>query len=608
MCDTAATIELRMMNMELTDNQKNNIRTGVAKIMSQNMHKEKIKQRWETWIKNSIKSLLEDETICITKADKGNSVVIMDRNKYMEKMSTMIRTGPYTILNHDPTPLYAKLVAEKCQRLTEMKLLPENLLEKNPRSPIIYGAPKIHKKDIPLRPIVDYRCSPTYKLSKYLANILTKVASHHEYTIKNSTEFVEELKKKKSRFGDKKVSFDVTSLFTMVPIPETLDYIKERLESYPDLEKWTSLPIDDIMSLLKLCTSSSYFQFQNNYYKQNDGTAMGSPLSPVIAEFFLQKLELTKIKNNRSIYFWKRYVDDVFCIARSRNQDKILQDINSFHPSIQFTVEEEINGRLPFLDIVIYSKNDSSLGHFIHRKPTQTCQYLNFRSFHPRAHKIGVIDTLLTRAIRLSDDEHVNDEIELTKIILMKNEYPPSLINDRLVRVKNKCLQAPNNKKDEEIKPRFILPWAGDVTSKIASYLRNKMDVDIGYHPGPKIGSIVCNAKQKFPKPRAGVYSIQCNSCPAVYIGETERDFMIRIAEHQNDIRRGSATSPVAIHMLENDHQLDTNSFKLIVPENRKFFRKFKEALHIKNLPNKINISNGLNVNPIWCSTLLNFL
>lgn len=248
------------------------------------------------------------------------------------------------------------------------------------------------------------------------------------------------------------------------------------------------------------------------------------------------------------------------------------------------------------------------LGHYVYRKPTQTCQYLNFRSFHPRAHKIGVIDTLLTRAIRLSDDDHVKEEIELTKIILMKNEYPPSLINDRLRRVKIKLLQPPNNKKDEEIKKRIILPWAGDVTSKIASYLRNKMDVDIGYFPGPKIGSIVCNAKQKLQKPRAGVYSIQCNSCPAVYIGETERDFMVRIAEHQNDIRRESTTSPVAAHMIENDHQLDPNSFKLVVPENRKFFRKFKEALHIKKLTSKINISSGVNINPIWSSTLLNFL
>lgn len=101
---------------------------------------------------------------------------------------------------------------------------------------------------------------------------------------------------------------------------------------------------------------------------------------------------------------------------------------------------------------------------------------------------------------------------------------------------------------------------------------------------------------------------MQCDSCPAVYVGETERDFMTRITEHQNDIRRGSTTSPVAIHMLENDHHIDPNSVKLIVPENRKFFRRFKESLHIRKLSHKINISNGLNVNPIWSSTLLDFL
>ncbi|XP_021967789.1 uncharacterized protein LOC110862888 [Folsomia candida] len=461
MIDTAATLELRMMDMELTDNDKNKIRTGVARIMAKHIKKEQIQQRWEKWINNSIRSLLQDTTICMTKADKGNCVVIMDRETYREKMAEMIMSGPYTMLNHDPTPLHAKNVAEKCQILKENEILPENILpqliEKNPRAPIIYGAPKIHKCNIPLRPIVDYRCSPTYKLSKYLANILTPVASKHEFSIKNSTELVKDLKKLKSRPGDIKVSFDVTSLFTMVPIPETIDYIKERLESYPQLAELTKLSVEDIISLLRLCTFASYFHLEEKYYKQNHGTAMGSPLSPVMAEFFLQTLELTLIRSNPHIYFWRRFVDDILCIIRRRRKDQILQMINNFHPSIQFTMEEEIDERIPFLDILIYPKNDFSLGHYIYRKPTQTSRYLNFRSFHPRAHKIGVIDTLLTRAIQLSDVEHLDDEIKLTKIILEKNDYPSSLINNRLTRVRIKC-QQDQREKTVDIQKRIILP------------------------------------------------------------------------------------------------------------------------------------------------------
>ncbi|OXA59161.1 hypothetical protein Fcan01_05615 [Folsomia candida] len=92
MIDTAATLELRMMDMELTDNDKNKIRTGVARIMAKHIKKEQIQQRWEKWINNSIRSLLQDTTICITKADKANCVVIMDRETYREKMAAMIHT------------------------------------------------------------------------------------------------------------------------------------------------------------------------------------------------------------------------------------------------------------------------------------------------------------------------------------------------------------------------------------------------------------------------------------------------------------------------------------------------------------------------------------
>jgi hypothetical protein len=335
---------------------------------------------------------------------------------------------------------------------------------------------------------------------------------------------------------------------------------------------------------------------------------LGSPVSPVVAELFLQKLELEKIAHNSSIYFWIRYVDDVFCITRTRKKDKVLEEINNFHPSIQFTKEEESNGKIPFLDLEIYNKKDSTIGHCVFRKPTQTCKYLNYASFHPMAHKIGVVDTLFTRAIRLSDDDHLEEEIELTIEILKRNDYPEPLIKTRLERVTEKC-KNPRIQNNEPQK-RIILPFAGNVTSKIAHYLRKNLEIEIGYYPGPKLRTILCNTKQKIKKPKAGVYSFTCQApCSAIYTGETERDFMVRFKEHIDDIRRENLYSPVALHCLENDHNIDQNSLRLIIPEHRKYFRKFKESLYIRNSgDDKINKSNGMNINSIWCSALLTFL
>jgi predicted GIY-YIG superfamily endonuclease len=358
------------------------------------------------------------------------------------------------------------------------------------------------------------------------------------------------------------------------------------------------------MNLLKICLSSTYFKFLENYYHQTEGTAMGSPISPVIAEIFLQDMEMKLIPGDKNIFFWRRYVDDVWSIVRGRKVEEVLRKLNNYNKSINFTIEKEVDGKLPFLEVMTYEKPDRSIGHHVYRKPTHTNTYLNFKSFHPISHKIGVVDTLLTRAFRICDNEHLTEEIIFTAEILQFNDYPEEFILKRLDIVKNK-INSPKNNTNES---RIILPWAGPVTRHIAKFIRKHMKIELGYFPGIKIGTILCNAKEKPKQLQSGVYSISCE-CGVKYIGESGRDFNIRIQEHIQDIRRAAVRkSPVALHMHENDHQLNQSSFKLIVKEPRKFFRKFKEALYIKQAPLKMNTSRGMFISPFWCSALVSFL
>lgn len=334
---------------------------------------------------------------------------------------------------------------------------------------------------------------------------------------------------------------------------------------------------------------------------------MGSPISPVIAESFLQSFELSFVKNNKDIIFWRRYVDDVFAIIRARKKVKLLQNMNSFHHCLQFTTEEEVKNKLSFMDVMTYEKPDKSMGHFIYRKDTHTNNYLNYGSFHPQAHKLGVTDTLLTRAFRLSDAEHLQEEVKFTTQVLEENGYPRRLIQQRIKNVKYKIDH--NIRKSKDIEKRIILPWAGNVTNKIARYLQNKLQIEIGYFPGPKLCRMLCNAKEKIEVPQSGIYSISCKSCPAKYIEETERNYKTRIKEHEHAITScNTKISPVALHVIQNNHVLDSSSFKLIAREPRKFFRKFKEAIHIRSLDNKMNISKGLSISQIWSATLVPFL
>ena len=110
-----------------------------------------------------------------------------------------------------------------------------------------YGLPKLHKPNIPLRPIVSSIGSPTYNLSKELARILSPLRGKTTSYIKNSSHFVEMIKDRTISESDLMVSFDVKSLFTRVPIKECLEIAEEKLNS------------DDTLGERTTMTPSSYY-------------------------------------------------------------------------------------------------------------------------------------------------------------------------------------------------------------------------------------------------------------------------------------------------------------------------------------------------------------
>ncbi len=94
------------------------------------------------------------------------------------------------------------------------------------------------------------------------------------------------------------VSFDVVSLFTAIPVPETCQYkyIRTKLEQDDTLTSRTKLTIDDIISLLEFKLSNNYFIYNNVTYKQIHGCPMGSPVSPVVANLCMEVIETTAIQ------------------------------------------------------------------------------------------------------------------------------------------------------------------------------------------------------------------------------------------------------------------------------------------------------------------------
>ena len=188
-------------------------------------------------------------------------------------------------------------------------------------------------------------------------------------------DFVEQIKEVKLKKEESMVSYDVTALFTSVPIPSVLKIIEEKLTNDKDLPQRTSMNTRHIIRLLEFCLRRTYFVFQGQHYEQVEGAAMGSPLSPIVANIYMEHFETKALETApHPPSLWKRFVDDTFVILETTHTEEFFQHINGIEEKIQFTAENtRADGSLPFLDTLVTAKEDGSLSTSIYKNPlTQT--------------------------------------------------------------------------------------------------------------------------------------------------------------------------------------------------------------------------------------------
>ena len=139
---------------------------------------------------------------------------------------------------------------------------------------------------MPLRPIVSSIGTISYECARYLATILSPLVGKTEHHVKNSNEFVKEVCEIKLNSDEELQSYDVSALFTSVPVDKALGVIRLKLEEDNTLSKRTPLEPEDIIRLL--CLNCTYFLFQGEYYLQIHGVAMGSPISPIACNLHME--------------------------------------------------------------------------------------------------------------------------------------------------------------------------------------------------------------------------------------------------------------------------------------------------------------------------------
>ncbi len=290
--------------------------------------------------------------------------------------------------------------------------------------PQFYGSPKIHKTGrLKIRPIisdVDIYCDRLLLHLKSILNVLFR----SEYAVLNSYDFVNRLEGVRATAKDRMASLDVESLFTKVPVAQTPEIVQRRMtkmreseEGREELELLTSLSTNAFMSLLNLVVQDFYFCWEKKLYWQRAGLPMGSRLSLVLANTFLEEMEVSVLQNipvQPKLYV--RFVDDIFVLYDESEFSitDFLDTFNDQHCDIHLTLERENRRALPYLDLLIWRRYaaggliQEGLDLSIHRKSTHSHKFLNYRSSNPLSLKRNVFRGLWMRAQRLLRNHPAN--------------------------------------------------------------------------------------------------------------------------------------------------------------------------------------------------------
>ena len=222
------------------------------------------------------------------------------------------------------------------------------------------------------------------------------------------------------------VSYGVSPLFTSVPIDPAINIIRRKLKLDQEVHLRTPKKVGQIISLLEFCLKITYFQFQGRFFEQPQGAAMGSPISPIVANIYMEDLRPRPSTQLSTLQeFWKRYVDDTFVVIDAAKKESFLEHINSIDPHIQFTTEDaKTDGSIPFLYTIVMPQPDNSLLTSVYRKLTHTDLYLCWNSHHHLSAKFSVINTLKHRAKKICSTHHLLKEEDHLNRALKRCKYP----------------------------------------------------------------------------------------------------------------------------------------------------------------------------------------
>ena len=496
---------------------------------------------------------LSADKIIIKKADKGNTLIVMDQQFYRDKLVLQdhLQTSTYRTADiKSDVKVFKNLKTlmdkhRSCLTNKEFKYITEYEWSTSN----FYVLPKIHKcksitdkisschsdclkleapPDLKGRPIVGGPQSPTQHLSEFLEKLLSPLVPHLKSFVKDDWDYLRKL----PRYIDpsyKLFSCDIVSLYTSIRHDLGLTALAYWMNELRHLIP-TRITSEFVIESADFILRNNFFLFDDVMYLQLIGTAMGTIFAPPYSCLTIGYLEVIKLYPAIRLHFpittakfiednYKRYMDDgTTPLPPDVDPALLLNILNSLDKDIKFTLEEAVHCALPnghsyqhlsFLDIQLILHDTGVIETDVFYKTTNNHDYLSYYSHHPQHVKDNIPYNLAKRIIVFCS----NSEVESRRLSELRNwlndcNSPPSLIDKKF---RNAKLQGPAPQPEDKnsityVTTNFSNYDVTNISSTSKSLLRNShngrvnevfenCDIVTAYRQPPNLLRRICKSK-----------------------------------------------------------------------------------------------------------------
>lgn len=289
------------------------------------------------------------------------------------------------------------------------------------------------------------------------------------------------------------------------------------------------------------------------------------------------------------------FVDDIITGVHKDNISKLLEIFNNFNENIKFTIEEEKNNKISFLDVELQHLEDGNIITDIYHKPTWSGRYLNYNSHLPATYKRNTIHILVQKIFKVSHQTYIQKNLNQLRDVLHDNNYPHHIINKEMINAINK-IKSNNNQQiiQNKASQKYVsIPYVRGLFENIKHLLKPHNITVVGNALSPLSKTIFSHLKDATPKEQQSnlIYKVKCE-CNASYIGMTKQYLNTRIKQHISDSKTTNTKkkkSALSEHLNLSKHKINLDDVTVINRESNYRKRSIMEMLYIKKHTNLLN-------------------